>query len=403
MALVRSLTFQPFLLLWSGQSISRLGDSFYRIALGWWVLEKTGSATIMGTVFVVSFTPMLIFLLLGGVVVDRFSRLRVMLASDLVRGVVTAVIAYFAFANQLEVWHIFIASAIFGFGDAFFQPAYTAAIPEITPKEFLPSANSITSLSRQIAEIAGPALGAFIIGAGGTSTAFAFNSFSFFISAACLLPIVNLTTPPPAPTQQSSALHDLREGFQTVLASEWLWLTILIAAFGNVAMGGIINVAAPFLVNDILKVGVAGLGAISTARAAGALLTAFWLGRLTRLNGRGKKAYLGLVISGLMLIFISFQQSIVGVVLASAVYGASLTVFDLVWTNTLQELVPAQKLGRVFSIDALGSFALLPIGYGAVGWATDLLGPRLMFLLGGLTALLINLIGLSRRAIRTLE
>ena len=71
MAIFRSLKHRFFALLWSGQTISRLGDSLYRIALAWWVLEKTGSAAIMGTVLIFSTVPMLIFLLIGGVVVDR--------------------------------------------------------------------------------------------------------------------------------------------------------------------------------------------------------------------------------------------------------------------------------------------------------------------------------------------
>src|SRR5215216_6072299 len=96
MNVLRSLRHRPFALLWSGQTISRLGDSLYRIALAWWVLEKTGSATAMGTVLICSFAPMLLFLLLGGVAVDRFPRVRVMLASDLLRGLVALTMALLA-------------------------------------------------------------------------------------------------------------------------------------------------------------------------------------------------------------------------------------------------------------------------------------------------------------------
>ena len=155
----RSLSQRSFALLWSGQTISRLGDSLYRIALAWWVLEKTGSAAIMGTVQIFSTVPMLVFLLIGGVAVDRFNRARLMLASDLLRGIVVAVVAGLAVSRQLEVWHIFLASTIFGIVDAFFQPAYTSIVPDLTPREALPSANSLTSLSGQAAGIVGPALG----------------------------------------------------------------------------------------------------------------------------------------------------------------------------------------------------------------------------------------------------
>src|SRR4051812_28071872 len=129
LTMLRALGCRPFALLWSGQTISRLGDSLYQIALAWWVLEKTGSAVIMGTVLICSFMPMLLFLLLGGAVVDRLPRLRVMLVSDLLRGVLVAGVAVLAASGALEVWHIFVASIVFGGVDAFFQPAYSATVP----------------------------------------------------------------------------------------------------------------------------------------------------------------------------------------------------------------------------------------------------------------------------------
>ncbi len=98
MNVLRSLTYRPFALLWTGQTTSRLGDSLYRIALSWWVLEKTGSAVAMGTVLIFSQIPLLLFLLIGGVVVDRLPRIRIMFASDMLSGIVipsVAVLSWF--------------------------------------------------------------------------------------------------------------------------------------------------------------------------------------------------------------------------------------------------------------------------------------------------------------------
>jgi MFS family permease len=103
MNVLRSLSHRPFALLWTGQTISRLGDSLYRIALAWWVLEKTGSASAMGTVLVFSQIPLLIFLLIGGIVVDRFPRLRIMFVSDLLCGIVVTFIAIFSCQFDLRV------------------------------------------------------------------------------------------------------------------------------------------------------------------------------------------------------------------------------------------------------------------------------------------------------------
>src|SRR5260370_42446977 len=108
MPLFQSLKHRSFALLWSGQALSRLGDNVYRVALAWWVLEKTGSATVMGTVFVLSYAPMLIFALIGGIIVDRFSRVSVMLVADVLRGLVLVAVSILAFEQRLELWHVFV-------------------------------------------------------------------------------------------------------------------------------------------------------------------------------------------------------------------------------------------------------------------------------------------------------
>ena len=143
MNVLSSLKHRPFALLWTGQTTSRLGDSLYRIALSWWVLEKTGSAVAMGTVLIFSQVPMLIFLLIGGVVVGRLPRIRIMFSSDVLSGLVITFVTVFAWLDLLQIWHIYLASMLFGFVEAFFFPAYQAVIPQITPSDLLNSANSL--------------------------------------------------------------------------------------------------------------------------------------------------------------------------------------------------------------------------------------------------------------------
>src|SRR5215218_3609551 len=148
MSLFRSLKHRSFALLWLGQTLSRVGDFVYEIALAWWVLEKTGSAETMGLVLVFSITPSILFLLIGGVAVDRLPRITLMLLSDIGRGVTALIVAVLAFNGQLQVWHVFVASLFFGFVMAFFQPAYAAVVPQIVPREDLPSANASPALAQ---------------------------------------------------------------------------------------------------------------------------------------------------------------------------------------------------------------------------------------------------------------
>ena len=355
----------------------------------------------MGIVLIFSFLPMLIFLLIGGVMVDRLPRGRVMLTSDMLRGALVALIATLAFAQVLEIWHVYIASMVFGFVEAFFQPAYTAIVPDLVPSASLPSANSLTNLSGRLTGIVGPALGATIVALGGTPTAFALDALSFFISALCLVPIIGLTKRTLGKSE--SVVRDLREGLTTVLGSPWLWLTIAIFALANVTMDGPIAVALPFLVKDGLGGDVGALGLLYSMSSLGAIVGAVWLGRFARIRRRGVVTYAAGAICGLMVLVCGLPISIIGVSIAMFIEGASAATFGLIWTNTLQEMVPRERLGRVSSIDMLGSYVLLPIGYGMTGWVTDQIGAPLVFVLGGAIGAGLIALGLLHPAIRGLD
>jgi len=123
----------------------------------------------MGAVLMCAFTPLVLFVLLGGVVGDRLPRIRVMVASDLARGALVCGVAILALDHRLMLWQVYVASVVFGCVDAFFQPAYNAVLPELVPVTARPSANALTSLSVQVGRVAGPALGAGIVATSGHS------------------------------------------------------------------------------------------------------------------------------------------------------------------------------------------------------------------------------------------
>ena len=419
MNVLRSLRHRPFAWLWTGQTISRLGDSLYRIALSWWVLEETGSAVAMGTVLIFSQIPLLLFLLIGGVVVDRLPRVRIMFASDVLSGLVITFVAIFSWLNLLEIWHIYIASILFGFVEAFFFPAYQAVIPGITPPELLTSANSLNGLSQRVTGIVGPAIGAALVAAGGTSVTFALDALSFFISALCILPLLRsrldltqkqVATAEDAGVSQSSVrttirqgFMDLVEGFKLVVRIPWIWVTILLFGFVNIMEAGPRAVALPFLIKEDLGADVELLGWLGSAASLGFVVGMIWLGQYVRLHRRGLLAYLSVLVSGSVLLPFAFQLPIPVLIAAMFLGGISTSVFALIWTHTLQEMVPGEMLGRVYSIDALGSFVLLPIGFALAGWATELLGAPMVFLIGGIGVIVLVLLGLIHPAIRNLD
>ena len=401
MQLLSSLRNSSFAWLWSGQTISRIGDAFYRIALAWWVLEATGSATAMGTVLIFSSVPMLIFLLIGGVTVDRFSRSKIMFASDIGRGLIVLIVSFFAYQGTLQLWHIYLASITFGFVNAFFQPAYSALIPQVVAQSDLPSANSLTNLSERLAGIIGPALGAAIVAAGGSPTAFLLNAITFFLSAICIVPSLQFKNP--ISSQKGNAWQDLREGFSTVMRMPWMWITILLASIVNITEGSVSAVATPFLVSEKFGHNVNALGWILSAISIGSVVTALILGQFKQIHKRGWLIYLATILSGLGILFTGLSPHIIGTLIAGFFCGVGLSVFGLIWLNTLQEKVPQEQLGRVSSIDMLGSFVLMPVGYGIIGWLTDISGASTIFIWCGIITILIAILGLCHPAIRELD
>jgi MFS family permease len=380
------------------------------------VLEKTGSATAMGTVLVLSQIPLLLFLLIGGVVVDRLPRIRIMFLSDLLSGTVVTFIAVFAWLNLLQIWHIYIASLIFGFVEAFFFPAYRAVIPQITPADMLTSANSLNGLSGRVTGVIGPAIGAALVAAGGTPLAFGLDALSFFVSAIFVLPMLGLSAAQ-SPVQASGAgdgpptlmktirqgFSDMRQGWNAIISVPWIWITIVIFGLLNIMEGSPRAVSMPFLIKDDLGADVGLLGLFGSVFSLGFVAGALWLGQYKRLRRRGLAGYLAVLVNGIILLFFGLKFPIPILVAGMFIYGLCFAVFDMIWNNTLQEMVPHALLGRVYSIDALGSWVLLPIGFALAGWATDAFGAPIVFLIGGCGTIAMILIGLLHPAIRNLD
>jgi len=372
----------------------------------------------MGTVLVLTQIPLLIFLLIGGVVVDRFPRLRIMFLSDLLSGLVVTFIAVFSWLNYLQIWHIYVASLVFGFVEAFFFPAYQSVVPQIVPSDMLVSANSLNGLSQRVTGILGPMLGAGLVAAGGTPLAFSLDALSFFVSAVCVWPILRARlyesarqiNPADVNTQPRSVKEaikqgfmDLREGWDAIINVPWIWITILIFGVLNIMEGSPRAVALPFLIKEDLGADVAVLGYFGSAFSLGYVLSALWLGQFKRLHRRGLLGYLSITVNGFLLLLFGLKFPIPVLVGAMFIYGVCYNIFALVWTNTLQEMVPNDKLGRVYAFDSLGSWVLLPIGFALAGWGTDLVGAPTVFIIGGCGTILMTLIGLTHPAVRNLD
>ena len=385
MRLFAALRSRSFAVLWVAQTLSRVGDRIYLIALAWWVVATTGSATAMGLVLLANLVPTLGLVLVGGVAVDRLPRARLMLLSDLVRGALVSAAALIAALGRLDLLGLVVLSASFGMVDAFFDPAYTAIVPQLVGPELRPSANSLTELSRRLSRLAGPAIGAIIVALAGVPAAFAVDGATFAASAVGMLVVARRGSTVAAREEASAGpLHDLRQGFGAVAAVPWLWVTILVAAVTNVTLASPLEAVMPLLVTDHLGGGVALLGALDALSGVGAVAAAIYLGRKARFRRRGLLVYGSWILCALAVACLGLPVPLVAAGLLMALIGACLTTLGLVWTNTLQEMIPEGLLGRVASIDILGSAAFVPMGFILTGAMADSVGPAPVFVSGGL-------------------
>jgi MFS family permease len=242
-------------------------------------------------------------------------------------------------------------------------------------------------------------IGAGLVFVTGPAAAFAFDSVSFVIAAASLL-VIRLPRQQTAVQQEivenaraqqhggvRRAGRELREAGAFILASTWLTTTIVIPAFGNAAFGGAMLVTLPKLITDVYGGGAWLLGAVIASVAFGRISAAFLVGQL-RLRHRGIIAFAADIMAAMALLAFTLPLPhnllpFLGLA-AGFVFGTGGGTFQTIWVTLLHELTPSEKLGRVASIDLLGSFCLQPLGFLLAGLVADSLGPVWVFLGAGL-------------------
>ena len=208
------LRLRNFRNLFIGEAVSLLGDGLSPVALTFGVLDLHHSGTDVGIVLAAFSLPMVLFTLIGGVWSDRLRREWMMIASDVVRFVTLALIAALLLSGRAEVWSLALLGFIYGCGDAFFFPAYSALVQQIVPIDRLQEANALRGMADGFGWFVGPSISGILvalIGAGGT---LGLDAVTFLVSAAFLLTLrvpALLRTRAPA-----SFLAELRDGWREV-------------------------------------------------------------------------------------------------------------------------------------------------------------------------------------------
>lgn len=383
--ILRPLRIRDFALLWAGMTISLLGDGIYFVAIAWQVYELENSPAALGLVGLASTLPLALFVLFGGVVSDRFDRRKVLIVSDVVRGLAIAAIGVLSVAGVVELWHVVALVAVYGTGDALFGPAFGSIVPDVVPQNLLVEANSIDQFVRPFAfRLAGPALGGLVIAGVGVGWAFLIDALTFVASAVAVGLMKSRPLPERARATLRSAFTDIAEGFRFVRAHVWLWGTLMAAAVSLLAYMGPAQVLVPFIVKNKLGGGAADLGLIYAVGGVGSIVAALAIGQIGLPRRHMTFMYIGWTLAVLGPLGYALSTTTWHAMVVSFVQWGGVTMGMVVWMTLLHRLVPAELLGRVTSFDWQISIGLVPISFVLTGWVADRIGADPTLFWGGL-------------------
>lgn len=370
-------------------TVSLLGDGIYFVTIAWQVYDLSNAPTALSVVGVAWTAPQIAFLLLGGIVSDRFDRRKVMIVADVVRGLAIAAIGAFSVAGALELWHLFLLVAIYGAGEALFVPAFSAIVPDLVPEHLLVEANSLDMLVRPLtARLLGPVLGGVAIAALGPGGAFLFDAGTFVVSA---LAIAAVRARPLPRRGGASALRDVAEGFRFVRAHTWLGGTLLAAAVALLFHFGPWQVLVPYLVRNLLDGSAGDLGLVLGAGGLGAIGAALVTGQRRLPRRQITFMYAVWAISGATVAAYGVATALWQAMLAAFLSGGLSTAGTIVWLTLVQTRVPRELLGRVSSFDWLVSIGLVPVSFALTGPIAEAVGVRETLVGAGILSAVITL------------
>ena len=365
-------------LLVTGQTVSQFGDGVALVALTLLVLDTThDSASKLAWFVAARTTPLVIFLLVGGAIVDRFSRRILLLISDCVRALLTAVLVVLIATGHLRFGELLLFAVLFGTFDAVFMPAITALTPEIVPEELLPAMNAVRPLSNNLmGNMIGPAVGG-VIAAASTSWAIGVDCATFLVSASAMF--LMKPTPPPNRTPGTSMLSEIKEGVRFVRSTRWLRTGLVAAGVTNAIMFSPLAVLIPFLLRHTLHDSKVIVGYTFAVMGMSGAIGALVASNMKTPRRRIRVMWTVWTVASLSGLIIGFATNFWEVMIFPLVASPLLLLGNVIWESMMQTEVPRELLGRASSVDWFMSLGLAPIGVVVAGLLATEWGVRTYF------------------------
>ncbi len=390
--MVRALRERNFRLLFIGQATSSLGDRFVPVALVFAILGLSHSAADLGYVLGAQALAQVTFLLAGGVAADRFSRRRLMMGADWLRGAGELILGAILITAHPPVVLVGVLGVAQGIGGAVFAPAASGLTANIVPRENLQQANALIQTAAAVAAVTGPAIAGVCVVTIGAGWAILADGATFLVN---VLALAFIKTELPERARTSSMIGDLKIGWAEFSARKWFRTMVIGASLFNLLYGAY-SVIGP-VASLRLYAGAAMWATASSAAgfgsiAGGIAVTTAWSRREWPLAGA--VLLVGLYAAAPLLIVLHLD--IAAVAVAAALGGAGLTAFGAIWNTATQRQIPEHLLSRVISYDYFGSLVALPLGLAISGALIAVVGVKpLLWVVAAVQLLTIAVLALS--------
>lgn len=370
------LSFSAYRNLLISTTLTNIAMSAFPIALAVTVLDAGGSASTLGLILAARVLSGVLFAPVGGVWVDRLPRKTMLILADAFRAIMGSIVIFINPEN-ISMWILGGIVVLMGVSDGFGGPAAGAIIPSLLPDHLLPSGNVVRGILLRGSYIAGPGIAGLIVVSLGTHATYIATSVFFLIGALLLIRIDE--GPRVAPVgKESKFIMEIREGLRVVWYYKWIAAMIVMASLQLMMVVGVENVLLPVITKR--DFGTASVFATSAAlfSLGGAISAVICIKAKVKNPGLVSVAVWGLFIfAPLVLAFPSSKELIFFAYFAA---GFSIGPWEAFWATQVQREVPAEYQGRVFAIDYMGTFALMPLGMALVGPMVNIFGEREMLI-----------------------
>lgn len=379
------------------RSVNLVGTTMSPVALAFAVVAVDDRASSLGIVLAAYTIPLVVFLLVGGMLADRWGRQRVVQSSNVLAGLARGALAVLVLSGHAELWSMAVLAAVNGLVVAPGLPAMNGIVPQLVPRDQLQQANALLSLTRASLMVTGPSVAAALVVGVGAGWALLIDAVTWLIAAVLLLPV----SLPRAAASGASMLGELREGWDFFRGTTWLWLVVAACGLMNALAEGGLTALGP-LRSEHTAIGANGWGLAMSCQALGALAATLALMRW-RLERPLLVGLLGCSLFGLPMIVLGTWPATGPLVVAGFLSGVGAQTFSLGWHLAMQENVPDKMLSRAYSYDQLGSLATVPVGLLAMGPLAGAFGIAEVLTVAGVVYVGIALLTLLAGPVRALS